>query len=463
MMLCDFDDVLYEERGYPGAMTDTTFEPVRKVVTAIPGPKSQELMARYEKAVPKGITPGYASVAEFAEGAIIRDVDGNQLIDLGSGIGVTTLGHRHPKVVEAVKAQADQFLHMAAGITPYELYITVAEKLAANAPGEFAKKAFFMNSGAEAVENAVKIARAYTGKANVAVLDHSFHGRTNLTMAMNHKSVYATKMGPLAGSVHHAPNSYPYRDGLSGEEAAARTIEFLEKRIGAVDLAAVIAEPIQGEGGFIVAADGYYNKLIEWCHANDVLFVADEVQSGIARSGKFFASEYYGIEPDLITFAKGIADGMVLSGVLGRAEVMDAPLPGRLGGTYGGNPTALAAANAVIDAIHEENLCEEALRIEKGLRAFFEEQKTKTDVIGDIRGHGAMFAVEFVEAGTAETTKKPNTAAVKTIVDHAFANGVILLTCGSYGNVIRFLPSVTLTDEQLQDALSVIAEGIAKL
>lgn len=445
-------------------MTDNAaFEPIRKVVTAIPGPKSQELTARREAAVPKGMTPGYPVFADEAQGAILRDVDGNQLIDLSTGIGVTTLGHCHPKVRDAVKAQADRYLHTAMGIAPYEGYVALAEKLAKVTPGDFPKKAFFMNSGAEAVENAVKIARAYTGRTNVAVLDHAFHGRTNLTMSMNHKAVYATGMGPLAGSVHHAPNSYPYHDGLSGEEAAKATISFLEKRVGAADLACLVAEPIQGEGGFIVPADGYLKALQDWCRENGVVFIADEVQSGVARTGKYFASEHFGIEPDLITFAKGIADGMPLSGVVGRAEIMDAPLPGRLGGTYGGNPVALAAGNAVIDAIAEENLLDEAVRIEQGLRKFWDAEKAQRGIIGEVRGKGAMFAVEFVEDGTADTTKVPNKDAVSKIVKHAFEHGVILLSCGTYENVIRFLPSLALTDEQLEDALGVIKEGLDSL
>lgn len=439
-------------------MTENASLDARKVVTAIPGPKSQELNARREKATPKGMSPGYPVFAEAAQGAILRDVDGNQLIDLSSGIGVTTLGHCHPKVRDAVKAQADRYLHTAAGIAPYEGYVELAEKLAARTPGSFAKKAFFMNSGAEAVENAVKIARAYTGRVNVAVLDHAFHGRTNLTMSMNHKATYATGMGPLAGSVHHVPNSYPFRDGLSGEDAAARTIEHIEKRIGAADLACIVAEPIQGEGGFIVPADGFLNALQAWCTENGVVFIADEVQSGVARTGVWFASEHYGLEPDLITFAKGVADGMPLSGVVGRAEIMDAPLPGRLGGTYGGNPVALAAGNAVFDAIEEENLLAEAGRIEAALRAFWEDQKATHGIIGDIRGKGAMFAVEFVQEGTT----KPNKDIIGKLIAHAFANGVILLSCGTYENVIRFLPSLAITDEQLQDALGVIAEGLAQ-
>lgn len=441
-------------------MNDSTAFSTRSVQTAIPGPRSQELQSRRENAIPKGVASQYPVFVDEARGAMIRDVDGNVLIDLSSGIGVTTVGHCHPKVVERAQQQLEKYIHTLFTVAPYEPYVELGELVAAHTPGDFPKKTMFVNSGAEAVENAVKIARAATGRKAIAVLDHAFHGRTNLTMTMNHKASYATGMGPLATDVHHAPSSYPFRDGLSGEQAAARTIDYLEKRIGAQDLACLVVEPIQGEGGFMVPAEGYLNRLVDWCRENGVVFVADEIQSGMARTGKYFACEHFGIEPDLITFAKGIADGMPLAGVTGRAEIMDGPMPGRLGGTFAGNPVALSAGIAVFEAIEQENLLESANRVGEQVTSFFEGLRDEHDIIGDIRGHGAMIAVEFVKPGTAETTKEPNKDVVSHIVKEAFANGVIVLSCGTWENVIRFLPPVVITEEQLADALSVIADAI---
>lgn len=428
-------------------------------MTSVPGPKSNELHERRQKVVPLGVHSGYPVYIEEAKGGILRDVDGNQFIDLGCGIGVTTLGHCNQEVVDAAKAQLDKYLHTLFTVTPYEPYVELAEKLSTTLPGGHDAKVMFVNAGAEAVENGVKIARAATGRTAVAVLDHSFHGRTNLTMAMNHKGSYATGFGPLAGDVHHAPSSYPFRDGLSGEEAAARTIDFLEKRIGKDDLACLVVEPIQGEGGFMVPADGYLNALVNWCREHGVIFISDEIQSGIARSGKVWASEHFDIEPDLILFAKGIADGVPLAGVLGRKEIMDKAAPGGLGGTFGGNPVSCAAGLAVLNQVVDGDACERAEhvggRLADGLRKLAETY----DIIGEVRGRGAMIAMELVESGT----KKPNSAAAKALVKHAFANGLILLDCGTWMNVIRFLPSTQLTDEQIDDALSVIADGFKSL
>jgi len=340
----------------------------------------------------------------------------------------------------------------------------VAELLAAHTPGSFAKKTVLINSGAEAVENGVKIARKYTGRRAVAVLDHAYHGRTVLTMAMNYKAApYATGYGPLASDVYHAPNSYPYHDGLTGPEAAARTIAYLEKVIGASDLACLVVEPIQGEGGFMVPAEGYLVLLQEWCTANGVVMIADEIQSGMARTGAYFASEHFGWEPDLVLVAKGIAGGMPLAAVTGRAEILDASQPGGLGGTFGGNPVACAAAIAVFDAIERNNLLAEGQRIEKTLRAGLATLADKHDIIGEIRGRGAMIAIELVQPGTQTTTKAPNAAAVTAIAAYAAQHGVLLLTAGTYGNVLRFLPSLAVTDALLADALSVIDDAMATL
>ncbi|MBX3067738.1 MAG: 4-aminobutyrate--2-oxoglutarate transaminase [Microbacteriaceae bacterium] len=436
----------------------------RRVITAIPGPKSLALHERRNKVVASGAASGFPIYVDHAHGGILVDVDGNQFIDLGSGIGVTTIGHTHDGVVAAASRQVGELTHGLFTITPYEGYVQVAELLAKHTPGNFAKKTVLVNSGAEAVENGVKIARKYTGRRAVAVLDHAFHGRTNLTMAMNYKAMpYGLGFGPFASDIHHAPNSYPYHDGLSGAEAAERTIAFLEKTVGASDLACIVAEPIQGEGGFMVPADGYLNALQEWCTKNGVVFIADEIQAGMARTGKYFASEHFGLEPDLVLSAKGIAGGLPLAAVTGRAEIMDAAHPGGLGGTFGGNPVSTAAAVAVFEAIERDNLLAEAVRIENTLRPQLERLKSKYDIIGDIRGKGAMIAIEFVQPGTGATSKLPNAQAVASISKFAFEHGVILLTAGTYGNVIRFLPSLAVSDELLLDSIGVIEEALSAL
>jgi len=436
----------------------------RRVVTEIPGPKSQALHERRLKAVPVGVSSMLPVYIKRAHGAVVEDVDGNRFIDLGAGIGVTTIGHTNDAVVEAARAQLGDFLHTLFTITPYESYVRVAELVAERTPGSFAKKTVLVNSGAEAVENGVKIARKYTGRRAVAVLEHAYHGRTNLTMAMNFKAMpYGAGFGPFAGDVYHVPSSYPYRDGLTGAEAAARTITYLEKHIGAEDLAILAVEPIQGEGGFQTPADGFLPALQRWANDNGVVIAADEIQSGMARTGAWFASEHFGFEPDLVFFAKGIAAGLPLAGVTGRAEIMDASHPGGLGGTFGGNPVAAAAAIAVIEQIEAEGLLDEAKRVERTLRPALEELQAEFDIIGEVRGKGAMLAIELVEPGTGQTTKTPNAAAVQAISAYAGKHGVLLLTAGTYGNVIRFLPSLAITDEQLHDAVSVLREALAQV
>lgn len=436
----------------------------RRIVTAIPGPKSVELHKRRLATVSAGVGSMLPVYIAKAGGAIVVDVDGNQFIDLGAGIGVTTIGHTDSSVVEAAVGQVKEFIHTLFTVTPYEEYVRVAELLAAHTPGDFPKKSVLINSGAEAVENGVKIARRYTGRRAVAVLDHAYHGRTVLTMAMNYKAApYATGYGPLAGDVYHAPSSYPYHDGLSGADAAARTISYLEKAVGATDLACLVVEPIQGEGGFMVPAEGYLPALQEWCTANGVVMIADEIQSGMARTGAYYASEHFGWVPDLVLTAKGIADGFPLAAVTGRAEIMDESQPGGLGGTFGGNPVSCAAAIAVFAAIERGNLLAEGRRIEKSLTAGLLGLKAKYDIIGEVRGRGAMIAVEFVQPGTADTTKEPNAAAVSRISAHAAQHGVLLLTAGTDGNVLRFLPSLAVTDVLIADAISVIDDAIAAL
>ena len=440
-----------------------TLEQKRHVVTAIPGPNSVALQKRRTDVVSAGVGTMLPIFIEEAHGAILKDADGNHLIDMGSGIGVVTIGHTNEKLVAAVQAQVAKLTHTLFTVAPYEPYVRAAELLTSHAPCGKKKKAAFFNSGAEAVENAVKIARKATGRTEIAVFDHSYHGRTNLTMAMNFKAhPYGTGFGPLAGSVHHAPMSYPFRDpeGMTGPEAATRAITYLEKRVGASQLAAMFIEPIQGEGGFIVPAPGFLLTLQEWTRANGIVLVADEVQSGMARTGKWFASEWEeGFEPDLITVAKGIAGGMPLSGVVGRAEIMDAAHAGGLGGTFGGTPTAVAAAVAVMEQFEEGGWFERAEQIGEILSGRLTAMQNNYPVIGDVRGKGAMQSIELVRPGTMD----PNPEATDAVMKHCHQNGVLVLNAGTYNNVLRFLPPLAISDELLHDALDVLAAGLAKL
>jgi 4-aminobutyrate aminotransferase/(S)-3-amino-2-methylpropionate transaminase len=432
----------------------------RRVLTAIPGPKSVALQERRLAVVSAGVSSALPVFVDRAHGAIVVDVDGNQFIDLGCGIGVVTIGHTDEAVVEAAREQLGLLTHAMFTISPYESYVRVCELLAEHTPGDFAKKSVLLNSGAEAVENAVKIARKFTGRSGVGVLDHAYHGRTNLTMAMTFKAMpYKLGFGPFAPDVHHAPNSYPFHDGLTGVDAAARTISYLEKKVGASDLACLVVEPIQGEGGFVVPADGYLAALQEWCTANGVVFIADEIQSGMARTGRWYASEHMDVVPDLVLTAKGIAGGLPIAAVTGRAEIMDASHPGGLGGTFAGNPVAAAAAIAVFESIESRGLLAEAARIEGVLKPALLALQATYPVIGDVRGIGAMIAIELVQPGTHE----PNAAAVASIASYAAQHGVLLLTAGTYGNVIRFLPSLAISDALLTEALGVIAEAFAAL
>ncbi len=427
-------------------------------MTPLPGPRSTEILARKADAVAAGVAHTVPVAAVAAGGGVVVDADGNSLIDLGSGIAVTSVGNAHPAVAAAIAAQAAQFTHTCFMISPYESYIEVAETLNRLTPGTFAKKSALFNSGAEAVENAVKIARKHTGRQAVVAFDHGYHGRTNLTMALTAKSMpYKSGFGPFAPEVYRVPGSYPYRDGLTGPEAAARAITLIEKQIGAGNLAAVIIEPIQGEGGFIVPADGFLNTVVDWCRANGVVFIADEVQTGFARTGAMFASETFGIEPDLITTAKGIAAGLPLAAVTGRAEIMDSAHAGGLGGTYGGNPVACAAALAALAAFENEGLIERARQIGTTLTGRFTALQATDPRVGDVRGHGAMIAVEFVRPETGE----PDAALTSAIAKAAIAQGVIVLTCGTFGNVIRFLPPLTIGDDLLAEGLDIVAAALA--
>jgi 4-aminobutyrate aminotransferase / (S)-3-amino-2-methylpropionate transaminase / 5-aminovalerate transaminase len=442
-------------------------EQSRRLVTKIPGPASLELTKRRAAAVSAGVGKTVPVFAVRASGGIVEDVDGNRLIDLGSGIAVTTIGSSAPRVVDAVRAQVAEFTHTCFMVTPYEQYVAVAEQLNRLAPGSGEKRSVLFNSGAEAVENAVKIARAYTGKDAVVAFDHAYHGRTNMTMALTAKSMpYKSGFGPFAPEIYRAPLSYPFRDGLidkematDGELAARRAIDIISKQVGADNLAAIVIEPIQGEGGFIVPAEGFLPALLAWCRENNVVFVADEVQTGIARTGAMFACEHEGIEPDLICIAKGIADGLPLSAVTGRAEIMDAPHQGGVGGTFGGNPLACAAALATLETIEADGLIERARQIERLMKGRLLALQTGDERIGDVRGRGAMIAVEFVKPDTAE----PDAALTSALATAAYAAGVIVLTAGTFGNVVRFLPPLTISDGLLAEGLDVLAALLADL
>jgi len=430
----------------------------RRLVTPIPGPASQELLARKAAAVASGVGHTVPIHAVAAGGGVVVDADGNSLIDLGSGIAVTTVGNAHPAVVAAVQAQVAQFTHTCFMISPYESYVAVAEALNRLTPGDHEKKSALFNSGAEAVENAVKIARKATGRQAVVAFDHAYHGRTNLTMALTAKSMpYKSGFGPFASEVYRAPMSYPFRDGLSGADAAAKAISLIEKQIGADNLAAVLIEPIQGEGGFIVPADGFLPALVDWCRANGVVFIADEVQSGFARTGAMFASDLFGIVPDLVTTAKGIAGGLPLAAVTGRAELMDAAHAGGLGGTYGGNPIACAAALAAIQAFEDEDLSARARELGEVLVGRLRSIQSSDPRVGDVRGRGAMIAAEFVDPATGQ----PDAALAGAVAKACIAEGVIVLTCGTYGNVIRFLPPLSIPDHLLGEGLDVVEAALA--
>jgi 4-aminobutyrate aminotransferase/(S)-3-amino-2-methylpropionate transaminase len=445
----------------------SAIEQSRHLATEIPGPASLELAKRRAAAVSAGVGKTIPVFAARAAGGIVEDVDGNRLIDLGSGIAVTTIGSSAPRVVDAVRAQVADFTHTCFMVTPYEQYVAVAEQLNQLAPGSGEKRSVLFNSGAEAVENAVKIARAYTRKDAVVAFDHAYHGRTNMTMALTAKSMpYKSGFGPFAPEIYRAPLSYPYRDGLiskelatDGELAARRAIDIISKQVGADNLAAIIIEPIQGEGGFIVPAEGFLPALLSWCRDNNVVFIADEVQTGIARTGAMFACEHEGIEPDLICIAKGIADGLPLSAVTGRAEIMDAPHASGIGGTFGGNPLACAAALATLATIEADGLLERARQIERLMKDRLQALQAADDRIGDVRGRGAMIAIEFVKPDTAE----PDAQLTNALAAAAHAAGVIVLTAGTFGNVVRFLPPLTITDELLTEGLDVLTGLLADL
>lgn len=431
----------------------------RKLLTEIPGPRSRELHERRVAAVASGVGSTLPVYVAAAGGGVVVDIDGNSLIDLASGIAVTSVGNAAPEVVARVGEQVAAFTHTCFMVAPYEGYVEVCEQLAALTPGEHAKKAALFNSGAEAVENAVKIARVHTGRDAVVVVDHAYHGRTNLTMAMTAKNMpYKEGFGPFAGEVYRAPVSYPFRDGLSGADAAARTIDVIDKQVGAGNVACIVIEPVLGEGGFIVPAPGYLAALADYARAQGIVFVADEIQSGMCRTGAWFASEHEGFVPDLVTVAKGVAGGLPLAAVVGRAQIMDAVHVGGLGGTYGGNPVACAAALGSIATMKELDLNARASEIEALLVGRLTALAAEVPAIGEVRGRGGMIAIEVVEPGT--TT--PDAALAGRLSAGCHQAGVLTLTCGTYGNVLRFLPPLVAPDALLHEAMDVLAEVLAQ-
>ena len=440
-------------------MPTSRISQTRHLVTDLPGPRSRELEARRTAAVAPGVSSVFPLYIDRAEGAILVDVDGNSLIDLGSGIAVVSVGHAAPAVVEAVQDQIARFSHTCFMVSPYEQYVAVCEELNARTPGDHEKRSALFNSGAEAVENAVKIARHVTGRDGVIVFDHAYHGRTNLTMALTAKNMpYRHRFGPFAPEIYRVPMSYPYRDpeGMTGAEAAARAIEQIERQVGAANAGCVLIEPIQGEGGFIVPAHGFLAAIAEWCSANGVLFIADEIQTGFCRTGSWFACEHEGVVPDLITTAKAMAGGMPLAAVTGRAELMDDVHVGGLGGTYGGNPVACVAALASIRTMVDHDLAGAATKIGATVTERFTELQASHPGIGEVRGRGAMMAMELVKPGTTE----PDPDAARRIVAACHREGVVTLSCGSYGNVLRLLPPLVIEPALLDDGLGVLADAI---
>jgi 4-aminobutyrate aminotransferase/(S)-3-amino-2-methylpropionate transaminase len=433
----------------------TALPQVRRLVTEIPGPRSRELFARRNATVSAGVGTTLPVFIERGGGGVLVDVDGNSLIDLGAGIAVVSVGNAAPRVVAAVQDQVAAFTHTCFMVTPYEGYVAVCEELARVTPGDHEKRSALFNSGSEAVENAVKIARHATGRQAVVVFDHAYHGRTNLAMALTAKSMpYKHRFGPFAGEVYRVPMSYPFRDapGLTGAQAATRAIRQIEAQVGAANVAAVLIEPIQGEGGFVVPAPGFLPAVAQWCRDAGAVFIADEVQTGFCRTGDWFACTAEGVVPDMVTLAKGMAGGLPLAAVTGRADLMDAVHPGGLGGTYGGNPVACAAALGAIETMRELDLAGAARAIGATMLPRLHALAERIPAIGDVRGRGAMIAVELVRPGTDE----PDAALAAAVAKRCHAEGVVVLTAGTYGNVLRFLPPLVIGHDLLAEALDVI-------
>ncbi len=436
-----------------------------QIKTAIPGPKSRALIARKEAAVPRGpylVTPVCAAKAE---GAWIEDLDGNRYIDFAGGIGCLNMGHRAPSVDKAIREQLDKHLHLCFGVTPYEPYVALAEKLNALAPGKFAKKTFFVNTGAEAVENAVKIARAHTKRPAVICFEDAFHGRTFLAMSLTSKTnPYKLGFAPFATDIYRVPYAYCYRCSYnktypSCKMACAHHLEDTFRRIVAADsVAAIIAEPVLGEGGFVAPPPEFFPTLAEICKKHGIVFIADEVQSGIGRTGKFFAIEHYGVEPDIITTAKSLGGGLPIAAITGRAEIMDAPGPGGLGSTFAGNPASCAAALATIELLEKENLLARSTSIGRQFESRAKAWQKKWPLIGDVRGLGGMCAIELVRD---PVTKEPADTETKELAHFCYEHGLITITAGTFNNVMRILVPLVVTDEQLEEAFAVLEAGLA--
>jgi 4-aminobutyrate aminotransferase / (S)-3-amino-2-methylpropionate transaminase / 5-aminovalerate transaminase len=435
----------------------------RVLRTEIPGPRSIALHERRRAAVAGGVGTTLPVYVERAGGGILVDADGNQLIDFGSGIAVVSVGNAAPRVVEAVQQQVAAFTHTCFMVTPYAEYLEVCEALNALTPGTHEKRSALFNSGAEAVENAVKIARSVTGRSAIVAFDHAYHGRTNLTMALTAKSMpYKHRFGPFAGEVYRAPMAYPFRwpggPTRCGEEAFDVFAAHVHAQVGESNVAAVMIEPIQGEGGFVVPPPGFLASVANWCASNGIVFIADEIQTGFCRTGNWFACEHDDVVPDLITTAKGIAGGLPLAGVTGRAELMDAVHVGGLGGTYGGNPVACAAALGAIETMRADDLCAAARRIESQMRPRLDALAEKYGVVGDVRGRGAMLAIELV-AGPGSL--EPNPIITAEISSACHREGLVTLTAGTYGNVLRFLPPLVIGPELLAEGLDILEASFA--
>ncbi len=436
----------------------------RLLVTEIPGPKSKAEIQRRSEEVSGGLGIAFPAVIASTGGAILVDLDGNQIIDMAAGIGVNNIGNSAQRVVDRVIEQVQTFSHTCFTVVPYQGYIDVCAKLNALTPGTHKKKSVLVNSGAEAVENAVKIARHATERQAIVVFEHAYHGRTNLTMALTAKNMpYKDGFGPFAGEIYRMPMPYEFRwlgdKATITKDALAEIEHKIEKEIGAKNVAAIMIEPIQGEGGFIVPPTGFLPGLSKYCTENGIIFIADEVQTGFARTGNMFAVEHENVVPDMIITAKGIAGGLPLAAVTGRAEIMDAIHVSGLGGTYGGNPVACAASLGVFETIEEDGLIERAREVGKILGHALCELASKYPVIGEVRGRGAMMAIELVKPGSLE----PNSEAMTKVINYCAKKGVLLLSAGTYSNVIRFLPPIVISDELLLDAMSVLDDAFASL
>jgi len=425
--------------------------------TEIPGPRSRAIVERQNRVVASPLALTFPVVAESARGVTLTDVDGNTFIDFAGGVGTLNVGHSHPDVVAAAQEQLERFSHTDYTIVPYEVYVTLAERLAERVPISGPVKAGFFNAGTEAVENAVKFARAFTKRPAVVAFEGGFHGRTMMALSLTSKThPYKAGLGPFAPEVYRVPFPYEYR-GITTEDALAALERAFKVQVAAETIAAIVFEPVQGEGGFVVAPPEFVQGLRRICDRHGIVLVADEVQTGFGRTGRFFAMEHFGVEPDLITVAKSIAAGLPLSGVLGRAEIMDAPDPGGVGGTYVGNPVAQAAALAVLDVIDDENLVERSATAGETIRARMLAWQERWPEVGDVRGLGSMMAIEFVSD---PATKKPDPELTSAVVTEALGRGLLLLTCGVYGNCIRVLAPLVITDAELEEALGVWEEAL---